>query len=158
MPNWCRSRISPSGPNAGAFKRDFMASYNRNKCNEDCSVMDGAFVTKSMAQLNRQYEAIGVKIAPGGPTCKPIFSAKPDHLSNAVEFVSKWSPVHEIQHLTAISCAYPALYITYDYAEQGCGLYGRWTMQGGAVNCSTPSELEAAKREAAFKKIIANSG
>lgn len=166
MPNWCRSRISATGPHADVFKRDFMASYNRTKCNEECSLMDGVFATKTglpaqMVKIGNLFQSLGMstmRAFPGEPANAPIFWAQAVEGSNAVEFASKWEPVHDLQHLTAITCAYPSLNITYDYAERGCEIFGRWNMQGGAVKRASKSEIEAAKLEPAYKKLIDKSG
>ena len=91
-----------------------------------------------------------------GPFNMAVFRAI--RTNNAVEFASKWRNVYEIEHLTCISTAYPHLSITYDYAEEASGIYGRCFMKNGVVTKATHVEMESAKREPAFKKLIDDSG
>ena len=50
-----------------------------------------------------------------------------------IEFTSKWGPPWEEADLVRMSAAFPAMTITFRFAEQGMGFVGSYTMQYG--NC-----------------------
>lgn len=75
-----------------------------------------------------------------------------------IEFDSLGEPVYELEQLIAICSSYPLLVITYDYAEREMGICARWKLHQGFVKRASPSELEMAKREPAFHKLIRTSG
>lgn len=164
----CMNRMTASGVDSESFKIDFMVSYNRTRVGNGAS-MDGVFtpierLPPHMARFQLEAGETHVLDQCGTEKKNRLEVHEPqtaaigspfDATKHILSFSSPFEPIYEEEQLSAITKAYPRLYLSYIYVEPVNNRFGRATMHNGTVSYAFPANLEQLVNENdTFKALI----
>ena len=177
MPNWCAQRFTLEGPkeDVQGCLDDATAAYKQGVVyDEGASNMLGVWTPQDKLVPDVEFDTAGppmrfrikgykkdeegnIVYHNHGPKCVWNLNKASKH-SVSLTFTSKWSPSYGPSELARLSTSYPTVHFTYDHAEQGNNVYGRFSAHKGNVREANEDELAAAMATAPFKKLKAMSG
>ena len=179
MPNWCAQRFTLEGSKKDVQRclDDAVNAYNLGLVyDEGASNMLGVWTPQDKLVPRPEFEtqklvsSYSVRIKGyetdekgnivydnHGPKCVWDLN-KASKRPVSLTFTSKWSPSYGISELARLSMSYPTVHFTYDHAERGNDVFGRFSAHNGIVREANDDELATAMGTAAFKKLYAMSG